>query len=219
MEINYKQQDKHSPDRYKVYVEMNGQIIREVDYLEIDNVIRDISFIRQQSTNYTYIYAGQFRFPEMMTLPYWEYLFLKGDIHENELRNIQDGCLLILFLFFVEIYDDEGIVYIYKDHLWKKIIETLNFFVPTTKRQKKIIEGIKILEKHKETPQVQFTKIGEEPSVTAKLLGEINEWVYKEFIENYYWETAKSFGTNKIKTVTMRSQLLNRGNNNQTDKP
>lgn len=74
MEINYKQQDKYSPDRYKVYVEMHGQIVRGVDYLEIDNVIRDISFVRHRLTNYTYIYAGQFRFPEMLTLPYWEYL-------------------------------------------------------------------------------------------------------------------------------------------------
>lgn len=133
--------------------------------------------------------------------------------------DIQDGCLLILFLFFLEIYDDEGTIYIYKDYLWKKIIETLNLFASTTERQKKIIEGIKFLEKHKENSQVQFAKIGEEPSATAKSLGEINEWVYKEFVENYFWKTARAFETNKSKTTTMMAKLLNRGNNNQTDKP
>lgn len=219
MEINYKQQDKYSPDRYKVYVEINGQIVRGIDYLEIDNVIRDISFVRHQSTNYTYVYAGQFRFPEMLTLPYWEYLFLKGDLHDTELKSIQDGCLLILFLLFVEIYDDEGKVYIYTDDLWKTIIETINLFTPTTERQKKIIEGIMFLERHKENPQVQITEIGEEPSVTARSLGEIYEWVYKEFVENYFWNTARAFETNKAKISAMTEQLLNGANNNPTEKP
>src|ERR1035437_2456864 len=104
MELNYRQQDKSSPNQFKVYIEIGGHKIRDTDYLEIDNVIRDISFVRQQSTNFSHLYSGQFRFNQMLTLPYWDFLFLKGHINEKELQDIQDGCLLIIALFFVEVF-------------------------------------------------------------------------------------------------------------------
>lgn len=62
MEIDYHSQSKYSPDKYQLYIEIGGQFIRETSFHEIENVIRDISFVRHQSTKYLHLYGGQFDF-------------------------------------------------------------------------------------------------------------------------------------------------------------
>ena len=46
MEINYHHQDKYSPNKFHVYIEIDGKKIRESNYLEVDYIIRDISYVR-----------------------------------------------------------------------------------------------------------------------------------------------------------------------------
>ena len=58
MEINYLQQQKYSPNKFRIYLEENGVFKREVDYDEIDLILRDISYVREQSTDYLYLYGG-----------------------------------------------------------------------------------------------------------------------------------------------------------------
>lgn len=216
MELNYHQQDKYSPDKYQVYIEINGQKIRDTDYLEIDNVIRDISFVRQQSTNYSYLYAGRFRFDQMLTLPYWDFLFLKGRIHENELQDIQDGCLLIIALFFVEAFDDEGTVYIYSKQLLDKLDNALNLFQPTTERQKSAIKKINFLRQHIADSE-KLSQNHPDTRELEKIIGENCNWIYKEFVENYFWETAKAFKPNRIKSQTAMQQLIDSATKNKKD--
>ena len=216
MELNYRQQDKSSPNQFKVYIEIGGHKIRDTDYLEIDNVIRDISFVRQQSTNFSHLYSGQFRFNQMLTLPYWDFLFLKGHINEKELQDIQDGCLLIIALFFVEVFDDSGTVYIYSRQLLDKLDNALNLFQPTTDRQKSAIEKIKFLRQH----IVDSEKLSQNHPDTRELqkaIGENCEWIYKEFIEDYFWETAKSFEPNRQRSTETMKQLIDNSNKKRTD--
>lgn len=217
MELNYKQQDRYSPDQFKVYIEINGQKIRDTDYLEIDNILRDISFVRQQSTNYSYLYAGPFRFDQMLTLPYWDFLFLKGHINEKELQNIQDGCLLIIALLFVEVFDDEGLVYIYSKNLIDKLDNALNLFQPTTDRQKIAVEKIKFLRQHINNDKVFQLQPDSDRKEIENTIDENCKWLYKEFIENYFRETAKSFEPNRQRTNEFVKQIIE-GQKKRTDK-
>ena len=130
----------------------------------------------------------------MLALPYWDFLFIKGDINENELVDIQDGCLLILALFFVEIYDDNGSSYIYSNKLYNQLDNALNSFKPITDRQIVIVEKIKYLRKYSEDDKVLHRIEPDENSLLIeKEIEDCNQFLYKELIENYYWDTAKAF--------------------------
>lgn len=83
MEIDYHRQSKYSPDKYQLYIEVDGKVIRETSFNEIENIIRDICFVRHQSTNFLSLYGGQFDFERMLALPYGDFLFIRGDITEN----------------------------------------------------------------------------------------------------------------------------------------
>lgn len=195
MKINYKQQDKYSPDQFQVYLEIDGKKIA-TDYIAIDNVLRDISYIRHESTNYSYLYGGQFRFEQMLSLPYWDYLFLKGDLHEKEIENIQDGCLLIIALLFVEVYDDVGWSYIYAKQLYDKLEKALKLFQPKTGKQINAVEKIKFLQLH----IIDHEKLSQNHPDTIGIQETINEncnWIYKEYVENYFINIAKSFEPNR----------------------
>ena len=194
MKIDYHRQSQYSPGKFKLYIEIDGEIVRETNFDEIEDVLRDISFVRHQSTNFPFLYGGQFNFERMLTLPYWEYLFIKGDINQSELIDIQDGCLLILALFYVEIYDDCGSSYIYSNQLNNKLDSALNSFKPVTDRQKIVVEKIQFLRKYSEDDKVLRRVDPDENSLKIeKEIQDCNEFLYKELIENYYWETAKSF--------------------------
>lgn len=220
MDLNHKQQDKYAPNQFHVYIEIGGQKIRDTDYLEVDNVVRDISYVRHESTKYSYLYAGQFRFEQMLSLPYWDFLFLKGNLHAKEIENIQDGCLLFIALFFVEIFDAEGTSYIYSKQLQDKLDNALNLFQPTTDKQKAAVDKIKFLRKHIANDGLfHRLKPDNEQLEIEKTITEHCIWIYKEFVENYFWETAKAFETNRRNTTTITEQLIKRGNNNQPEKP
>ena len=194
MEIDNHTQSRFSLNNYTVYIEIEGKFIRETSYSEIENVIRDISYVRHQSTNYLSLYSGQFDFESMLTLPYWDFLFVKGDLHDNELVDIQDGCLLIISLFFVEIYDDNGGCYIYANKLFDTLNNALNLFQPTTETQRIIVEKIKYLRKYAEDEKILRRINPDEPSLVIEAeIGRSNQYIYDELIEKYYWDTANSF--------------------------
>ena len=194
MEIDYHRQSKYSPGKFSLYIEIDGEIIRETSFNEIEDVIRDISFVRHQSTNFLFLYGGQFNFERMLALPYWDFLFIKGHINESELIDIQDGCLLILALFFVEIYDDNGSSYIYSNQLYNQLDKALNSFKPITDRQKIVVEKIKYLRRYSEDDKVLRRIEPDDNSIKIeKEIEDCNQFLYKELIENYYWDTAKSF--------------------------
>lgn len=211
MEINYHHQDKYSPNKFHVYIEIDGKKIRDSNYLEIDYILRDISYVRHQCANYLFLYAGQFRFPQILTLPYWDFLFLSGQIHDDEIENIQDGCLLIISLFLVEVYDDDGSAFIYDNQLLDKIDNALNLFTPKTGRQKNAVEKIKFLRKYIDDDKVlRRTQPDKDSIEIEKKINEYNQWLYTEFIENYFWATAKSFEIERQRSADRMKQLLDK---------
>ena len=194
MEIDHHTQSRFSLSNFKLYIEIDGKFIRETSYSEIENVIRDISYVRHQSKNFLSLYSGQFDFESMLTLPYWDLLFVKGDLDDNELVDIHDGCLLIIALFFVEIYDDNGGSYIYANELFELLDNALNLFQPTTERQRIIVEKIKYLRKYAEDEKILRRIKPDEPSLVIEAeIGRSNQYIYDELIEKYYWDTANSF--------------------------
>lgn len=194
MEIDYQRQSKYSPDEFQPFIEIEEKFIRETSFNEIENVIKDISFVRYQSTNFTFLYAGQFDFERTLTLPYWDFLFIRGQINEDVLLDIQEGCLLILALFFIEIYDDNGSSYIYSNQLFKQLDIALNYFKPNTNRQKIVVDKIKYLRKYSEDEKVLRRLEPDENSIEIeKEIENCNKFIYQELIESYYWDKAKSF--------------------------
>ena len=209
MEIDNHTQSKFSLKNYNLYIEIDGKFIRETSYSEIENVIRDISYVRHQSTNFLFLYSGQFDFESMLTLPYWDFLFVKGDLHDNELVDIQDGCLLIISLFFIEIYDDNGGCYIYANKLFDFLDNALNLFQPATERQRIIVEKIKYLSKYAEDEKVLRRIEPDETSlIIEEEIGRCNEYLYDELIEKYYWETAKSFEIFRQQSAEQHKRIM-----------
>lgn len=108
--------------------------------------------------------------------------------------DIQDGCLLILALLFIEIYDDTGSSYIYSNQLYSQLDTALNSFKPTTERQKIVVEKIKYLRKYSEDDKVLRRIESDENSIRIeKEIEDCNQFLYRELIESYYWDKAKSF--------------------------
>ena len=209
MEIDHHTQSRFSLSNFKLYIEIDGKFIRETSYSEIENVIRDISYVRHQSTNFLSLYSGQFDFESMLTLPYWDLLFVKGDFDDNELVDIQNGCLLIIALFFVEIYDDNGGSYIYANELFELLDNALNLFQPTTERQRIIVEKIKYLRKYAEDEKILRRIEPDETSlIIEEEIGRCNEYLYDELIEKYYWETAKSFEIFRQQSAEQHKRIM-----------
>ena len=189
MEINYSQQRKYSPNKFRIYLEENDIFIREVSYDEIELLERDISYVREQSTNYLYLYGGQFSFNTLLNLPYWEYLFLKGDIGEHTLKILEDGILLIIALFYVEIYDDEGSSYLYSNNLHEVVRKALHSYQPKQEKNMITLEKIKYLESHCINEAVlRRIEPTEESLNIEKEIQVCSHWIYDELVINHYRE-------------------------------
>ena len=187
MEINYLQQQKYSPNKFRIYLEENGVFEREVDYDEIDLILRDISYVREQSTDYLYLYGGQFNFRTLLNLPYWEYLFLKGDIGEYTLKVLEDGILLIIALFYVEIYDDEGNYYLSSNNMHEVVKKALYSYQPKQEKNIKTLEKIKYLESNWDNDAVLRRIEPTEESINIeKEIKVCSHWIYDELVINFY---------------------------------
>jgi hypothetical protein len=206
MEINYSQQQKYSPDKFKIYLQEGEVIIREVSYDEIEVILRDISYVRDKCTDYLSLHGGQFSFATMLNLPYWEFLFLKGDISENTLNVLEDGILLIIALFYIEIYDDEGNSYLNSNKLHGVVENILNKYEPRNIRNIVTLEKIKYLQTNCFDEKIIGSRnIDEESTLIQNEIGACNQWLYDELVINYF-RGLINYYDNAIKDI--RSQKI-----------
>lgn len=208
MKLDYYQQQRYSPNKFQLYIEIGGEKFRDLDYLELDNIIRDISFVRHQSSNFSFLYAAQFRFDQMLTLPYWDFLFLKGDIDNKQLEDIQNGCLLIIALLFIEIFDETGGAYIFSGNIIDQIDDRLNLFAPVVQKQKEAVEKIKFLRRYIVNDRVLRQEQPDSESIKVEqTISECNFWLYNEFVMQYFLTIAQSFEIERQKNAEIMKQL------------
>ncbi len=210
MEINHRQQDKYSTDKSTLWIDLISGLKREIDFIEVEKAIKDFCFIRHELSNYSYLYASQLSFDSHLNLPYWEYLFVNGQINESDKNELNEGALLTIYLLFTEIYEAEGSSYLYKHELFDKIRKTIKAYKPDNTKQEKLIEKIKFGQENFENEKLCSQSSQSTDSETNKLqqtLIENDKWVYYEFVEKYYIDKANSFEPMKKKTLSFFDRI------------
>ncbi len=201
MDLNYFQQSKYSQGSFKAILKDGEETLREVSYLELSKILRDIAFVRHQSANYISLYGGEFNFEEMLTAPYWDYLFLSGDIQSAELVDIQEGCMLIIALMLMEVYDDNGSAYIFSKNVLEQIDFALSRFNPVEKRLIQVKENITVLRCFIEDEKVLRKNAPDNASLENELRVEKSAaWLFREFVENYFKNTYEAFEVERQKS-------------------
>ncbi|WP_247231283.1 hypothetical protein [Telluribacter sp. SYSU D00476] len=196
MEINHRQQDKYSSNSAELWLYLIDGTRREINFFEIEKAVKDFCFVRHELSNYSYLYASHLNFHVHLTLPYWEYLFLNGQINQSDKDELEEGALLVLYLYFKEIYEAEGACFLYTKSLFKTIEKTVNLYSPDSDRKRQIINKIKFARLHcyngrlNDQNSVQLSD--EEENLRSSLL-ENDMWVYQEFVVKYYIDKVKSF--------------------------
>lgn len=212
MEINYRQQDKFLAEHSSLWIELVDGSKRDIDFLEIEKAIKDFCFIRHELSNYSYLYASQLSFDGHLILPYWEYLFVNGNINENDKDDLEEGALLTIYLYYKEIYEAEGWSFIYKYKLFDIFQKTLDKYIPNKDKKRELVEKIKFVQTHYSNEKLsdrylqKFDKIDE---ILKQTLTQNDKWVYYEFVEKYYIDISNSFGTLRQKTKVFLNNILN----------
>ncbi len=214
MEINQRQQDKYSIDKSALWINLVDGSKREIDFLEIEKAIKDFCFIRHELSNYSYLYASQLSFDIHLNLPYWEYLFVSGQINESDKTELEEGALLTTYLLFKEIYEAEGWCYLYKHKLFDTISKTIETYKPDTDKKVKLLEKIKFVQNNFENEKLSDQcshPIDKESEILRQTLIENDKWVYNEFVVKYYIDKMNSFEPMKQKTKNFFDRIKNTG--------
>jgi len=214
MEINHRQQDKFSEDKSTLWVDLVDGSKRNIDFVEIEKAIKDFCFIRHELSNYSYLYASQLQFDIHLTLPYWEYLFVSGQINNNDKGELEEGALLAIYIFFKEIYEAEGYCFLYRHNLFDIIAKTLKLYKPDSAKKEKMVDKIKFAQEHYTNDKLSDQNSGQlnpdEESLSKTFL-ENDNWVYFEFVEKYYIDIANSFEPLRQKSRSFFDNIKNGG--------
>jgi len=214
MEINQRQQDKFSAEKSTLWIDKIDGSKREIDYVEIEKAIKDFCFIRHQLSNYSYLYSSQLQFDIHLNLPYWEYLFVNGQIDKADKDELEEGALLTIYLFFKEIYEAEGHCFLYRHNLFETIAKTLNLFQPDSIKKEKMVAKIRFAQEHYSNNNLSDQNMGrldEQEERLMKILADNDNWVHFEFVEKYYIDLANSFEPLRQKTKGFFDSIKNGG--------
>jgi hypothetical protein len=210
MDLNNRQQEKFSMDNSSLYIEQIDGKIRGMDFVEVEKAIKDFCYIRNELSNYSYLYASQLSFDVHLILPYWEYLFVKGQIDKHDKDELEEGALLVIYLMFAELFEEEGWCFLHKHNLFEKIHQTVEKYVPDSDRKKKIVDCIKFSFDNYANEKIDDSIPNAKSNELYNRLKGNNKWVYQEFVEKYYVEKANSFKPRQQATKSFFDSLLKR---------
>ncbi len=214
MEINHRQQDKFSAEESSLWINQVDGSKRNIDFVEIEKALKDFCFIRHELSNYSYLYASQLSFDIHLNLPYWEYLFINGQINKSEKDELEEGALLTIYLLFKEIYEAEGWCYIYKHSLFDIIYQSIALYKPDNVMKQEMLEKIRFSQQHYANEQLsEQSPVPPDPESERliQILQQNDEWVHFQFVEKYYINKANSFGPARQNTKAFIDQLKNSG--------
>ncbi len=196
MEINYRIQNKFLNEKECLFIEYFNGNVREVMYDEIEILLKNIRFIRHELSNYSYLYASQFFFDGHLNQNYWEFLRLRGPINDHDKNEVEDGVLLVLYLFYAQIFDCEGSFFLEQNNLYDIVNSYINAYVPSSSKNKKMKECIIFARENYNKANLIWkddNKLTEEEKEFVIQFLDNNSWVYKIFVENYFVDLANSF--------------------------
>lgn len=199
MEINYRIQDKNLANKYSLWIEFPDGSTRETDFSEVELILKDIRFIKHELSNYEYLEASQLSFGGHLDLNYWEFLHLKGEINQYDRDELEEGVLLIIYLFYAEIFEAEGYCFLYRNDLFEIVNKFVDLIKPDNKKKKKLIECIKFSIRNYKNDKIGeqiHLKLGPEDEKLLQIRIENDKWVYKTFVKDYFIEIANSFKSN-----------------------
>ena len=211
MEINHRIQDKFLSDKYTLWIEFPDGTKRKTDYNEVELILKDIRFIRHELTNYSYLYSSQLSFGNHLNKNYWEFLNLKGKIGQNDRDELEEGVLLIIYLFFSEIFEREGWSFIQQNKLTETIALFIDYYKPENQKKKKLKDCIDFSIANQQNEKLGSHSIEEPSKLDLKLqnqLAENDKWIYKKFIENYFVDIANSFEPLRQKTKSFFDSIM-----------
>src|SRR5690606_42119647 len=109
---------------------------RETDYNEVELILKDIRFIKHELANYSYLYASQLSFDKHLDKNYWDILNLTGELGQDERDELGEGVLLILYLYYKEIFEAEGLSTLFRKNLFEPINSFLSIYSPNSNNKK-----------------------------------------------------------------------------------
>jgi|GEM_PF-3409320 len=216
MKINHRIQDKFLKDKYALWIEFPDNSKRETDYNEIELILKDIRFIRHELSNYSYLYASQLSFGGHLNKNYWEFLKLNGEIGQNDRDELEEGVLLIIYLFYTEIFEAEGWCFLYRSKLFDSVNSFLDAYIPDNNKKKKILDCIKFsIENYKNDKlgQQYSGKLDKENEKLQNQLVDNDKWVHRTFVEEYFIDLANSFEPLRKETKKFFKSMMKRSKN------
>ncbi len=213
MTIKYRNQDKLSLKKSRIWIDLIDGSKHEIDFIDIEKIIKDFCFIRHELSNYSYLYASQLKFESHLNIPYWEYLFVNGKINESEKDEIEEGALLTIYLLFSEIFEDKDACYLYINDLFETIRISLDRYKPNSYKKQKILDCIKFAQEHHKNEnligQISKKKDSESEKVLKTYIKN-DKWIYSVFVEKYYIDKVNSFETGRQLYKFFLEQIENR---------
>ncbi len=169
-----------------IWIDKIDGVQRHVDDEELNQALKDLDTIKRKFLEYDYLYAGNLNF-EMFKLPYWEYLFLCGNIDVHKKNIIEEGALLYIYVLYKEIFESEGYCFLYKNKILFEILKvSINKYTPDSIKKELMVSKIKYEQQHYENERLSddfsIDELSEnEKNILDNLISN-DDWVYSKFV-------------------------------------
>lgn len=115
------------------------KLIRNIEPIEIEKATKDIIYFYHEQSKWNTI-SGDMNFGTTFSLPYWDYLDIRGDLHQDEVDFIRRGSLLMLLSMSMEFYEDLGNFFLSDKENIELVKGSLISFSPRSKSEREIKE-------------------------------------------------------------------------------
>ena len=191
------------PDHYNNWIEYFDGTFKEVTHDMIQEVIKDLLFVRHRMAAYKclsseYISFGHGHLGEK----YWEYLRLRGQITPHRKDELEEGVLLIIFIIYSEFFEGKTWSSLHDEKFSETIKKFVLDFEPDNDKKKKLKSCLQFFIEHFKNERVRYYDLRDLNEQEKKLQGQLMEnhdWVYDTFIEGFFVEIANSLLRNAFK--------------------
>ena len=161
----------------------SGRRIRELGWVEKQEVERDICLLYHQLAEYSYI-MGDLYFGTVFRLPYWEYLAISGELASEDAAFIRDGCLVMILAMAWETIDGAGsYIHDFED-------ECIAAVASVEAEDQETLHLLKVV-----ATALQIVKQGgnQVAQDSMRQLTEDSGWVHRQYVEGYYTRAVDLF--------------------------
>jgi len=127
---------------------------------------------------------------------------------------LEEGVLLIIYLFFAEIFEKEGYSYVQRNQLTETVRLFVDSYIPDNEKKKKIKDCIDFSITNQQNEKLGPHSIEEPNEQDLKLQGQLTEndkWVHRKFVEDYFIAIANSFEPLRQKSKNFFDSIMKKG--------